>query len=79
MAAEAPEAPMVRDSDVIYLAVKRLEAAADKMTRLEYDANVDRLLKEAAELLEWVAYNIGKRADDQEVSGNNNENEEEKS
>lgn len=62
------EAPLIRDSDVIYLAVKRLDAIAGKMQRLEYDEKLDEMMREAADLFEWAALNISRRRSDEDES-----------
>lgn len=59
---EEPQGPAIRDSDLIYLSIKRLEAIAQKMTKLEYDEALDRMMTEAIEMFEWAAYNIKRRA-----------------
>lgn len=56
-----PLAPVIRDSDLIYLAIKRLEAVAAKMQRLEYDAELDTMMERAAELFQWAAWNMANR------------------
>lgn len=55
------KSPPVRDSDLMYLAIRKLEAVAEKMARLEYDEKLDELLREADEWFDWAAYNINKR------------------
>lgn len=60
------ESPSVRDSDVIYLAIKRLEAVANKMMLRQYDSELDALMKEASDWFEWAALAIGKRENDAE-------------
>lgn len=47
--------PRMRDSDVIFLIVKRLDQVATMMTRYEYGPELDRLVEESAEMLEWLA------------------------
>lgn len=59
---EGPPAPAIRDSDLIYLSIKRLEAIADKMQRFQYDEELDRLMQECIEMFEWAGYNIKRRA-----------------
>lgn len=54
-------APALRDSDLMYLAVKRLEAIADKMAKHEYDDALDAMMLEAADLFGWAAHNIAGR------------------
>ena len=58
---EAPEQPAIKDSDLLYLSIKRLEACADKMAKLEYDGELDRMMASAMELFEWVAWNMANR------------------
>lgn len=53
--------PGLRDSDVMYLAIKRLTAVADKMAKLEYDEDLDRLMEEANAFFDWAVYNIASR------------------
>lgn len=65
-AGEKRQSPPVRDSDLIYLAIKRLEVVADKMMRLEYDETLDQLMQEAADWFEWAAWNMAERASKQE-------------
>ena len=54
--------PPVRDSDIMWLAIKRLTAVAEKMQKREYDAELDELMATAAEWFEWAAWNINRRA-----------------
>lgn len=61
------QSPPVYDSDLIYLAIKRLEAVAEKMQKLEYDAELDTMMERAAEWFDWAAYNITKRNRDTTV------------
>ncbi len=61
------EAPQIRDSDVIYLAVKRLEEIARKMQRLEYDDKLDQMMVEAAELFTWATENIVRRQTEEDA------------
>ena len=60
----AVEAPKMRDSDLIFLMVKRLEQVAVKMTRYEYDQELEDLMSESAEIFEWMAANINRRKDE---------------
>ncbi len=64
------QSPPVYDSDLIYLAIKRLEAVAEKMQKLEYDDELDTMMERAAEWFEWAAYNITKRKDESPVLPN---------
>lgn len=59
--AEAPEQPAIKDSDLIYLTIKRLEAVAGKMAQLEYDSELDQMMESAIELFDWVAWNMANR------------------
>lgn len=59
--APEPQGPAIRDSDLIYLAIKRLEAVAFKMQRYEYDAELDRMMTSAIEMFEWAGHNIARR------------------
>lgn len=62
--AQAPErqGPPVHDSDLMWLAIKRLKSVARKMERLEYDEELEQLMRKAAEWFEWASYNIARRA-----------------
>jgi len=53
--------PPVSDSDIIWLAIKRLEAVAVKMQKLEYDEELDKLMNLASEWFDWAAFNIARR------------------
>lgn len=57
------QSPPVHDSDIIYLAIKRLERVAEKMMRFEYDDELDRHMDAAAEWFDWAAYNMTRRRD----------------
>lgn len=61
MTRQERQAPRMRDSDVIYLAIKRLEEVARKMQRLEYDDKLDQMLAEAAEFFTWMTSEIQSR------------------
>jgi hypothetical protein len=58
--------PAFRDSDVIYLCIKRLEAVAQKMSRLEYDDELNTLMVEAGEWFDWLSQNVAAREAAQE-------------
>lgn len=58
------QSPPVKDSDLIWLAIKKLEAVAVKMTNHEYDEQLDELFNDAANWFEWAAFNIAKRNGD---------------
>ena len=58
------QSPPVQDSDLIYLAIKRLERVAEKMQRFEYDEELERLMIIAGEWFEWAAYNIARRSEE---------------
>lgn len=55
------EAPKMRDSDVIYLLVKRLDQVAGMMTRYEYGPEMDRLVEESSEMFLWLASHMEAR------------------
>lgn len=55
------DSPPVTDSDIMYLAIKRLERVAEKMMKLEYDDELDRLMNAADEWFSWAAYNMNRR------------------
>ncbi len=61
------DSPPVTDSDIIWLAIKRLEAVAVKMQKLEYDDELDELMKVADEWFSWAAFNINRRRGGVEV------------
>ena len=63
--------PALRDSDLMYLAVKRLERVAEKMQRLEYDSELEAHMRD---LDEWFQYILAKRFPDQEAKETNHEN-----
>lgn len=53
--------PTVRDSDVILMVTKRLDLVAEKMMRLEYDHTLERWMKEAGDLFQYLQNQIEKR------------------
>lgn len=63
--------PALRDSDLMYLAVKRLERIAEKMQRLEYDSELEAHMRD---LDEWFQYILAQRFPDQEAKEPNHEN-----
>lgn len=56
-----PPQPAIYDSDLLYLAINRLERAAEKMQRREYDAELDDHMQRAGEMFEWAAWNMANR------------------
>lgn len=54
------ESPPFRDSDAIYIIVKRLEALADKMTRHDY-STVAADLADVSDWMQWLADGIAAR------------------
>lgn len=59
------QSPPVKDSDIIWLCIKKLEAAAARMTNLQYDETLENLLNEASEWFGWAAFNISGRSAEQ--------------
>lgn len=60
--AETPLSPPFRDSDAIYIVVKRLTALADKMTAHDY-STVEADLQDVSEWMAWLAACIAARGD----------------
>jgi hypothetical protein len=58
-----PEPPQVADSDLIVMAINRLERAVVKMQAFEYDDQLQEHLSRAAEMLGWVAQNMWDRTE----------------
>lgn len=56
-----PKQPAIYDSDLILLAINRLQRVADKMQRFEYDDELERHMERAVEVFDWVAWNITNR------------------
>ena len=56
------QSPPVTDSDLMFLAIKRLERVAEKMMAKQYDEELDDLMATAAEWFDWAEYNIARRA-----------------
>ena len=56
-----PVQPTIYDSDLLFLAINRLERAAKKMQAREYDAELDDHMQRAAEMFEWAAWNMSHR------------------
>jgi hypothetical protein len=59
--ATEPKPPAIHDSDLIFLAIKRLERVAEKMQRFEYDNELDMHLSRAEEMFAWAAWNMANR------------------
>lgn len=57
------EPPVVADSDLIVMAINRLQRAVVKMQAHEYDDEMNEHLQKASEMLGWVAKNIWMRGD----------------
>lgn len=55
---KSPEPPQVADSDLVVMAINRLQRAVTKMQAFEYDAQLEEHLTRAAEMLGWVAQNM---------------------
>lgn len=69
---KAPEPPPVADSDLIVMAINRLQRAVTKMQAFEYDDQLQEHLSRAGEMLGWVAENMWNR----DASGSTNRSEE---
>lgn len=50
--------PALRDSDLIHLAIKRMERVAEKMQRFEYDDELETHMRDTTE---WFEYILAKR------------------
>lgn len=55
------EPPQVADSDLIIMAINRLNRAVLKMQALEYDAEFQDHFTRAVEMIGWVATNVWAR------------------
>lgn len=55
------EPPRAADSDLITIAITRLQRAVLKMQARQYDAELEEHLEKAAEFMGWVATNIWMR------------------
>lgn len=58
---KTPEPPPVADSDLIVMAINRLQRAVVKMQAYEYDDQLQEDLTRAGEMLGWVAENMWNR------------------
>lgn len=58
---KTPEPPPVADSDLIVMAINRLQRAVVKMQAFEYDDQLNEHLTRAGEMLGWVAENMWQR------------------
>jgi hypothetical protein len=61
-----PQEPSLRDSDIIFIAVKRLERAAEMMQKFQYDIELEEHLEKAGELLAWVGWSMSQRGEKNE-------------
>lgn len=57
-----PEQPTIYDSDLIVLAIARLERVAEKMRAREYDTELTEHMERATALFDWAAWNMAHRA-----------------
>jgi hypothetical protein len=64
-----PVQPTIYDSDLLFLAINRLERAAVKMQAREYDAELDDHMQRAAEMFEWAAWNMSNRRTAEDRTG----------
>jgi hypothetical protein len=55
------KSPPLKDSDIMWLAIRKLEAVAAKMEKLEYDEALDALMESANAWFEWAAFNMARR------------------
>lgn len=55
------EPPQVADSDLIIMAINRLERAVKKMQALEYDDEFQEHFTRAVDMIGWVATNVWAR------------------
>ena len=55
------EPPQVADSDLIIMAINRLERAVTKRQALENDAEFEEHITRAVEMIGWVATNVWAR------------------
>lgn len=58
---KSPEPPPVADSDLIVMAINRLQRAVVKMQAFQYDDELQEHLTRAGEMLGWVAENMWSR------------------
>lgn len=58
------EPPQVADSDLIVMAINRLQRAVVKMQARQYDDEMHEHLQKASDMLAWVAKNVWIRGDD---------------
>lgn len=63
------EPPSAADSDLIVVAINRLQRAVVKMQAREYDDELQEHLEKAAEFLGWVATNIWLREEPESAVG----------
>lgn len=64
-----PEPPAVADSDLIVMAINRLQRAVAKMQAYEYDDVLQEHLVRAGEMLGWVAQNMWDRENSPQENG----------
>ncbi|MDQ1113962.1 hypothetical protein QE418_003410 [Microbacterium testaceum] len=62
-AMRSKEPPTVQDSDVVGMAINRLQRAVVKMQAKQYDDELNEHLVRAGEMLGWVAENMWNRQD----------------
>lgn len=65
---ETPDPPTASDSDLIGVAIMRLQRAVTKMQAIEYDDELNIHLAKAGEMLGWVAHNMMGRAEESEAT-----------
>lgn len=58
---EDQEGPRLKDSDLVFLAIKRMERVAEKMQKFEYDDELNRHLEDADTWLQYLAKIIESR------------------
>ena len=49
-----PGGPRLRDSDLVYLGIRRMERVAEKMQKLEYDSELEQHMNDASEWMEYL-------------------------
>ena len=52
---EEQEGPRLKDSDLVFLAIKRMERVAEKMQKFEYDDELNTHLGDADTWLQYLA------------------------
>lgn len=56
--------PSLRDSDLVFLAIRRMERVAEKMQKFEYDDELKRHIADADEWLQYLQWIIESREGD---------------